>query len=291
MTTRISINGHLSDEEDATISVLDRGFLYGDSVYEVLRTYGGRPFALAEHFNRLERSASLLDIPLPISRSALIDEVHDATESAGNDESYVRVIITRGGGPIGLDPALATRANRVIIVTTLKLLDEETYTRGVKVCVVAAGRSSAGQLPAGAKSGNYLTNLLALRLAKQRGAQEALLLDAEGRICEGSSSNIFTLRDGVIRTPTLEVGILEGITRCKVLTLAREAGFAVEETDIRPEDLYGADEVFLTSTIREVLAVTQVDDTTIAEGHPGPIARKLRADLRAIATIPPPLEP
>lgn len=277
MTTCICVDGQLGDEKSARISVLDRGFLYGDSVYEVLRTYGGEPFALAEHMARLERSAELLAISLPLSRAELEAEMRRTIEAAGNDESYVRLIITRGGGPIGLDPALAVDPTRVIIVTALRTPDEEVYERGVKISLVAAGRSAEGQLPAGAKSGNYLTNLLALRIAKERGAHEALLLDAHGRICEGSSSNVFVVQGGTIRTPPLEVGILEGITRRKVLTLAESLGHPVEETHLEASDLEKAEEVFITSTIREVLPVTQVDERKVGDGRPGPIAKALRA--------------
>jgi branched-chain amino acid aminotransferase len=277
MTTRICVDGQLGDEQSARISVLDRGFLYGDSVYEVLRTYGGEPFALEEHMERLERSAELLAIPLPLSRQELVGEMRRTMEAAANAESYLRLIITRGGGPIGLDPALAVDPTRVIIVTELRTLPEQIYQRGVKICLVAAGRSAEGQLPAGAKSGNYLTNLLALRIAKERGAHEALLLDAHGRICEGSSSNVFVVQGGTIRTPPLEVGILEGITRRKVLELAHQQGRTVEEVHLAATDLQQAEEVFLTSTIREVLAVTAIDETQVGDGRPGPIATALRA--------------
>ncbi|PIE17382.1 MAG: aminotransferase [Proteobacteria bacterium] len=277
MTTRICVDGELGDERSARISVLDRGFLYGDSVYEVLRTYGGKPFALDEHMERLERSAELLAISLPLSREELVSEMRRTIEAAGNAESYVRLVITRGGGPIGLDPALAVDPTRVLIVTELRTLPEAAYETGVKISLIAAGRSAEGQLPAGAKSGNYLTNLLALQIAKERGAHEALLLDAHGRICEGSSSNVFVVQGQTIRTPPPEVGILEGITRRKVLALARGLGHPVEEVHLEAADLRRADEVFLTSTIREVLPVTEVDETRVGDARPGPIAKALRA--------------
>lgn len=281
MTTKISVNGQLGDEASATISVLDRGFLYGDSVYEVLRTYDGKPFALDAHLDRLERSSQLLDIPWPLARTELIDELDRVMAAAGNAESYLRVIITRGGGPIGLDPALADHPNLVVIATELKTLPEQMYEQGVKVCLIAAGRSAVDSLDAGAKSGNYLTNLLALRQAKQRGAHEALLLDAHGRVCEGSSSNVFALEGGQLRTPPLDVGILEGITRREIIALATRLGTPVQEVEIPPDELCAAEEVFLTSTIREVLAVTRIDDVVIGDGKPGPFTKQLRAAFRA----------
>jgi branched-chain amino acid aminotransferase len=275
MTTRISIDGVLSDES-ATISVLDRGFLYGDSVYEVMRTYRGRLFARDEHLERLERSALLLEIPLPISKQALIEEIAKTMEAAGNPESYVRVIVTRGAGAIGLDPALATDPARVIIVTALKTIEPKLYQSGVKLGLVQVGRSASGSLPAGAKSGNYLTNLLALRKAREEGAHEALLVDARGRICEGSTSNVFAVYKGFIVTPPLDVGILEGITRRKVMSLAQRIGVVTREEELLPATLLAADEVFITSTIREILPVTRIDESLIGNGTPGAITTRLR---------------
>ena len=276
MTTRVSIDGDLCEEGGGSVSVMDRGFLYGDSVYEVMRTYGGALFAPHEHLDRLERSAALLGIRIPLAHPALLAEIRECVSAAANAESYIRVIITRGAGPIGLDPALASDPCRVVIVTALQTVDPQLYVQGARVALIGIGRSSGGDLPAGAKSGNYLTNLLALQQARQHGAHEALMLDTEGRICEGSTSNVFAVLEGSICTPPLEVGILEGITRSKVMTLARQLGYTVRECQISPEQLASAEEVFLTSTIREVLPVTVVDDTPISAGRPGPVTDALR---------------
>jgi branched-chain amino acid aminotransferase len=281
MTTKIAIDGAIHDDVTAKISVLDRGFLYGDSVYEVVRTYTGVPFALEEHLERLERSADLLSILLPLGREALVREIEEVLAAAGNAESYVRVIITRGGGPIGLDPALATAPCRVVIVTELHALPEELYERGASILLVAGGRAAEGAVPMGAKSGNYLVNIMALGAARRKGAQEAVLLDAGGRITEGASSNIFAFVQSRLCTPPLSVGILEGITRRKIVALANQIGLEIEERELRPEDLRRAAEIFLTGTIREVLPVTRVDDWRVGDGRPGPVTKNLLALFRA----------
>ncbi len=282
MTTVVAIDGVVEPGETARISVLDRGFLYGDSVYEVVRTYRGRPFLLAEHLARLERSASLLGIPLPLAREAQGEEIERVLAAAQNAESYLRVIITRGNGPIGLDPALASSPTRVVIVTELKSLPAELYERGAAICLIPAGRSTASTIPQGAKSGNYLVNIMALGAARRRGAHEAVMLDAAGLITEGASSNVFVVQGGALHTPPLHAGILEGITRRKVIELARGAGIEVHERALAPADLTGADEVFLTSTLREILPVTVIDGAEVAGGRPGPVALKLRERYRAL---------
>jgi branched-chain amino acid aminotransferase len=275
LTTRISLDGTIHDEDGARISVLDRGFLYGDSIYEVVRTYDAIPFALREHLIRLERSAALLHIDLPVDTAALADEIRATVAAARNIESYIRVIVTRGAGPINLDPAMAERPSRVIIVTPFTPHPDELYRGGAKICLVPAGRLSGGAVPLGAKSGNYLVNIMALRVARQQGAHEAVMLDGGGRVAEGASSNVFAVIGGVLRTPPLSVGILEGITRHKVIALAREMDLEVREAELRPDHLHAAEEIFLTSTLREVLPVTTVDDWAVGSGSVGPVSREL----------------
>ena len=286
MTIRVSVDGDITDEHHARISVLDRGFLYGDSVYEVIRTYDGRPFALPEHLHRLQRSAELLGFPLPVELTALADEIRATVAAADNPESYIRVIVTRGSGPINLDPSTAEQPCRVIIVTRFVPHAEELYRDGAKICLVPAGRVSGGAVPAAAKSGNYLVNIMALRAARQQDAHEAVMLDPAGSVAEGASSNVFVLFGRTLRTPPLSAGILEGITRHLVIELARELQLQVEQTDLKGSDLRGADEIFLTSTLREVLPVTRVDDWTVGTGRVGPVARQLRELYRRIALQP-----
>ena len=284
MSTKITIDGSVFTEESARISVLDRGFLYGDSIYEVVRTYGGRPFALDEHLRRLQRSAELLGIKLPVTLEALAAEIQATLDAAANAESYVRLIVTRGSGPINLAPGAAESPCRVIIVAPLVPLPDALYDEGASICLVPAGRLSGGAVPSGAKSGNYLVNVMALGSARRRGAHEAVLLDAEGRVAEGASSNIFALTGRRLHTPALSVGILEGITRHKVIELAREVGLEVEECEILPDELKRADELFLTSTLREVLPVVRVDGDVVGDGSPGPMTRELRRLYRRLAT-------
>jgi branched-chain amino acid aminotransferase len=276
LSSLIAIDGERCDEVTAKISVLDRGFLYGDSIYEVIRTYDGQPFLLAQHLRRLEHSSELLGIPLPVSLTHLEKEIRDLVRVAPHPDSYIRIIVTRGVGPITLDPSLAIHPCRVLIVTPLPLLPETLYTDGAAIVLVSAGRAAAGAVPAGAKSGNYLVNIMALRTARERGAHEAILLDAQGRVTEGCSSNIFILTAGQLCTPPLAAGILEGITRGQIMTLAQQGGWEVQEKELWPQDLQRAEEVFLTSTLREVLAVTRVDDHLVGRGCPGPVAQELR---------------
>lgn len=287
MTTKVSIDGLIQDEAAAVIPVTDRGFLYGDSVYEVVRTYGGEPFALAEHLERLQHSAARLAIPLAEPPAdgldPIIRDIHATLAAAGHPESYVRVIITRGSGPMGLDPGLADRPRRVVIVALFQPLPAAYYDDGVPIHLVATGRAGGNILLAGAKSGNYLVNVLALGVAREKGAHEAILLDHDDRVTEGASSNLFLVADGQLLTPPLSAGILEGITRHKVFGLAAKAGFPVTERVIHRSELRLADEVFLTSTLREILPVQRVDDQLVGDGCPGPISRRLLADYRTAA--------
>lgn len=283
MTTRVCIDGTITDEAAARISVMDRGFLYGDSVYEVMRTYHGRPFVLDAHLQRLQRSAALLDIQLPVTLDTLAEEIGATVAAAANPESYIRFIVTRGTGPIALDPSMAERPCRVVIVTSFTPHPEQLYTDGAKICLIRTGRVSGGAVPLGAKSGNYLVNIMALRAARQQDAHEAVMLDAQGRVAEGASSNVFALFSDTLRTPPLSVGILEGITRHSVIDLARQMGLDVGEIELKPDDLRHADEILLTSTLREVLPVTRVDDWVVGDGAVGPVARELRRRFLQLA--------
>jgi branched-chain amino acid aminotransferase len=280
---KVSIDVRVLDSADARVSVFDRGFLYGDSVFEVYRTYGGVPFAEKPHLDRLGRSAERLMIPLPVSLDVLATEVRATLDAAGEGEWYVRVVITRGTGPLTYDPSTATSPMRVIIVAPLTLPPAEHYERGVAVALLNASRPTDDARAAGAKASNYLANLLAVHEAKQKGAQEALVLGKGGQILEGASSNIFIVKDGRARTPEPQPGILVGITRATVLQAAEAEGIAVDEAEIRPEDLFEADEAFITSSIREVMPVVSAEGHTIGSGAPGTITKRLhRAYLHLV---------
>lgn len=281
---KVSIDGQVVDSGEARVSVFDRGFLYGDSVFEVFRTYGGVPFGQREHLERLQRSADRLMISMPVSVETLSSEVAATLEAAGEGEWYVRVVITRGTGPLTYDPSTATTPLRVIITAPVSLPPADHYERGIAVALLHASRPTDDERASGAKASNYLANLLAVHEAKQKGAQEALMLGRRGQILEGASSNLFIVKDGVVRTPEHQAGILMGITRAAVLAAAATEGIGVEEGEVRPEDLYGADEAFITSSIREVMPVVSADGRTIGSGAPGSVTKRLHeAYLRAVA--------
>lgn len=282
---KVSIDGAIVDSDEARVSVFDRGFLYGDSVFEVYRTYDGVPFAEREHLERLARSAERLMISMPVSLDVLSSEVRATLDAAGEGDWYVRVLITRGSGPLTYDPSTATTPLRVIIVVPVSVPPAEHYRKGIAVCLLEASRPTDDARASGAKASNYLANLLALHEVKQKGAQEALMLGRSGQILEGASSNIFIVKDGKVRTPEPQPGILVGITRATVLRAAADAGIEVEETEVRPEHLYGADEAFITSSIREVMPVVLADGRSIGAGVPGPITLQLHEGYRRLVSL------
>jgi branched-chain amino acid aminotransferase len=285
MGTVVNIDGTLFPPDEAKVSVFDRGFLYGDSIYEVVRTYGGKPFELDAHLERLARSGERIALSLPWDRARLSREVTRTLDAANNleegRESYIRVVVTRGSGEIGLDPALAVDPRTVIVVRPLVMPPREAYTAGIEVAVVGVERTAPTAIDPSAKTGNYLNNLLALKEARDRGAYEAVMLDAKGRITEGSTSNVFVVKDGRLKTPPKEVGLLEGVTRRTVLSVARDLGLPTDEVHLGPEDLRGADEAFITSTIREIVPVTRCDGQAIGAGRVGPLTTRVQAGFRA----------
>ncbi len=280
----VIINGRLVPPSEAVISVFDRGFLYGDSVFETLRTYGGVPFRSALHWQRLRASAERVFIELPVTPDTIDQEVRVAVLAAQNSESYVRVVVTRGtGDTLGLDPALANQPTRVVLVGPLMAPAAAAYAEGVSVISYRTSRVSDDTEASGAKVGNYLVAVLAMREAKKHGALEALIVDGGGRVLEGATSNIFMVTGGSLLTPPLELGILPGITRRTVLELAQHLGIPCEERALRLTDLLQADEVFITSSIREILPVVRIDGNPIKTGHPGSITQKLLGEFRRFA--------
>jgi branched-chain amino acid aminotransferase len=290
----VAIDGVLHEPEAGVVSVFDRGFLYGDAVFEVFRTYGGRPFALDEHLARLQRSAERVFIAMPVDEATLRREVELALAAAGNEESYVRLVVTRGSGPLSLDPDTAMHPLRVLIVEPVVPPPREAYVHGVALVSVRARRATDETSASGAKVSNYLPNLLALREAKARGAHEALVLDARGHVVEGASSNVFGVSGGRLATPPESSGILPGITRAHVLAAAAALGIPADERELAQEEVYRADEVFITSSIRELVPVVRIDDRTIGAGAPGLVARALHRRFRdsvGMAGRPMPYDP
>jgi branched-chain amino acid aminotransferase len=277
----LSTIGRPVEPADAKVSVFDRGFLYGDSIYETMRTAGGRPVELARHLARLRRSGEGIGLILPISDEVIADAIDETHTASGNDESYVRIVVTRGEGPIALDPRAVESPTFVVIVTPLRLPAPEQYVRGISAVIVDVEKSGGGLVDPGIKTGNYLNNILALRQAIARGGEDAILCNAAGEIAEGATSNVFAVLGGEIVTPHLRVGLLPGITREVVCELAGDLGRPVRHTTVRPNELRAAEEVFLTSSVRGIMPVTRLDDQTIGTGEAGPITRELHARYEA----------
>jgi branched-chain amino acid aminotransferase len=283
MKALVSIDGKILPAEQATVSVLDRGFLYGDSVFEVLRTYGGVPFGMEEHLARLARSAERTLIRLPVGLPELRSEIEAALSAGGYEDALVRIMISRGtAGTLGLDPSLAKGALRVILVAELHDLPASLYADGAKVITYPTLRIADATTGAGAKIANYLVAVLAMAQAKERGAEEALVVNGEGLVAEGCTSNVFLVKAGALVTPPENMGILLGITRQHVLALARELGLSVSERPFTAAELAAADEAFITSSIREVVPVVRVDDAVVAGGRPGPVTARLIAAFRKL---------
>jgi len=284
-----NVEGKLVPPEQAVVPVLDRGFLYGDSVYEVVRTYGARPFELERHLARMEKTAQRLDLALP-PREVLARELQRTLDAADNAESYARIVVTRGTGEFGLSPFLARGQNRlVVIVRPLSLPPEEQYESGLQMAIAKIRRNPPQALDPALKTGNYLNNILALREAHEAGADDAILLDLRGRVTEGTTSNVFFVQHGVLVTPPLALGMLEGVTRALFIEIAREEGLILREEPHGPEALAAADEVFMTSTLREAMPVTSLaflessgdQVRKVSDGRPGPVTNRLRAAFRA----------
>lgn len=263
---------------DPRVSIFDRGFLFGDGVFEALRTYRGEPFALQEHIQRLSRSMALLAIPLTFGPDVLEAEVREVVRLArvGDGELYLRIMVTRGVGPLHLDPRPAIQPCRVVLAAPLLPLSA-TLATGVSMATVRAHRAADGTAAAASKVSAYVGNLLALMEAQARGAYEALLVTDDGAVLEGHSSSFFVVRDGRVETPPLAMGILPGITRALVEQVAGELSIPFVERVLTASDAYGADEAFLTSSLREVVPVTEIDGVRIAFG---PITAALRDGYR-----------
>jgi branched-chain amino acid aminotransferase len=274
MSIRVYIDGEIHPQETAAVSVFDRGFLFGDSVYETIAFFAGRFVFLTEHLDRLERSAKRIYLDLP-ARTQIEQALRATVAASEQNEARVRVMVTRGEAGSDLDPALARSPRLIVIAQPLGAPTAEMLATGVAVEVVQVSRSD----PA-VKSGNYLGSVLAIAEARRRSpaAHEAILCSPSGSVAEGATSNVFFARGSEVCTPSLAVGILDGVTRAKVLALARGAGLPARElTFVAPQDLRTADEVFLTSAVRGILPVTTVDGVRIGDGRCGPVTRRLLA--------------
>jgi len=282
MSLKVNINGTLYAKEDAMISVYDHGLLYGDGVFEGIRSYGGQVFRLQEHLDRLWESAEAIWLEIPASKEELAQSVIATLAANEIQDGYIRLVVTRGAGTLGLDPNRTSDPQVIIITDRITLYPDEYYQNGLKIVTVATRRNHPDALSPRIKSLNYLNNILAKIEGLQAGCVEALMLNHRDEVAECTGDNIFLVKDGVLVTPSTDAGILEGITRQAVIELAVEAGTEVQERTLLIEDVYGADECFLTGSAAEVVPVVQVDESQIGNGTPGPLTRDLMKRFRAL---------
>jgi branched-chain amino acid aminotransferase len=272
----VYVNGRITRPEDAAIPVYDHGFLYGEGVYETLRTYNRVPFLLDRHLRRLRASAGYLQLPVPFSDQGFASSIADTMAAAGSmPEAYIRVLLTRGVGELTYDVQATPLPSLVIIVKPLEEPPARVYTEGIKVALVPMLRNHPGSVNPIIKSNNLLNNAMAMQEANRRGAEEALMCNYRGELSECSQANFFLVRNGEALTPKNEAGLLEGLTRNFLFEVAQEAGVDVRYDTLFPSDLESADEAFITGTTRELSPVTQIDGRAVGSGKPGPITRKL----------------
>tara|TARA_E500000178_G_scaffold191689_1_gene189707 strand:- start:4412 stop:5278 length:867 start_codon:yes stop_codon:yes gene_type:complete len=275
---KVYISGKWVDEEDAVISVFDHGLLYGDGVFEGIRIYNSRVFLLEEHIDRLYDSAKAIALEIPMTKSEMMEAVAETCRANGLAEGYIRLVVTRGKGSLGLNPYLCSEPEVIIIAAKIQLYPRELYENGLKIVTVGTVRNHPEAINPRIKSLNYLNNVLAKIEAINAGCMECLMLNHKGEVAEASGDNVFAVRNGEIITPPSSCGALEGLTRNKVIELAQEAGLVVQERVMARYDLYVADEVFLTGTAAEIISVVEIDKRSIGSGEPGIITGKL-ADL------------
>jgi branched-chain amino acid aminotransferase len=285
MGAMVNVNGRIADEAHAVISVFDHGFLFGEGIYETLRTYNGEPFLFDRHMRRLRRSASMIDLALPLTDSQIAARFEETMRGAGlgsggAGEAYIRLLVTRGIGDLTYDPAATPEPSFVVIVKPHVDLKPAVYETGVKVALVPVIRNHPSTVNPLIKSNNLLNCALAMQEAVRRGAFEGLMRNYRGEIAEFSTANVFVVKQGAALTPPLDAGLLAGITREFVFEVGAEAGVPVREQVLKDPDLFGADEAFLTSTTREIVPVVAVDDRAIGDGRPGPVTKALLQRFR-----------
>ena len=282
MSATVNVNGRISGDRDAVIRVFDHGFLYGEGIYETLRTYNGRSFLYDRHMTRMRRSASMIHLVLPFTDAELAARIADtmAAASLGGAEAYIRVLVTRGVGDLTYD-LLATPTPTVVVIVKPQLdPSPEAYEKGVRVVMTTVVRNHPGTVSPMIKSNNLLNSALAMQEAIGLGGFEGVMRNYRGELSECTTSNLFVVSHGAALTPPVEAGLLPGITREFLLDIGAAAGVPVREQTLQDADLFGADEAFLTSTTRELVPIVQVDDRTIGTGKPGPVTAKLLEEFR-----------
>jgi len=273
MALKIWLDDKLVDEADAKISVFDHGLLYGDGVFEGIRVYNGRIFEFEAHIKRLYESAKVIRLEVPMSKSKLIRAVEKTVEANGVIDGYIRLVVTRGIGTLGLNPFECEDSRLFVIADNIQLYPEELYEKGMKVISATTVRNHPLGIPPQIKSLNYLNNILAKIEALDNDVPEAIMYNHEGYVAEATGDNVFIVRNGVIYTPPVQAGALEGITRAVVIRLAKEENLEVIEKNLTRFDLYVCDEFFLTGTAAEVIGIVEIDGRIIGDGKPGPITK------------------
>jgi len=282
MNLKIYIDGVFYEQSEAKISVFDHGLLYGDGVFEGIRFYHDRVFRLDEHINRLWDSAKAIALEIPVSRAELIASTLETIRQNDLHDGYIRLLVTRGVGSLGLSPDCCRRPSIVIIAATISLYPESLYQRGLTMVTCATRRTAPAALSPRVKSLNYLNNVLAKIEAQQAGAAEGIMLNEQGYVAECTGDNVFVVKNGHLFTPPVNSGILEGVTRQVVFELAQKNSFPIKEQDLTRYDIFVADECFLTGTAAEVIPAVQLDRRTIGTGQPGPITLRLVEDFREL---------
>jgi len=281
MAATVNVNGRVFDQEHAVVSVFDHGFLYGEGVYETIRTFNGRPFLFDRHMQRLRNSSRMLTLTVPVSDDQLLERCRETMRAAklGDgpaNEAYIRILLTRGVGELSYDPGACQSPTVIVIVKPQIDPPAEVYERGVTIAIVGIVRNHPGSVNPLIKSNNLLNNALAAQEAARRGGFEGVMRNYRGELAECTTSNLFVVKNGVALTPPLDAGLLPGITRAFLFEVGSEAGIPVREAVLRDDDLLNADEAFFTSTTRGVVPVTKVDAKIIGDGAPGPITQALR---------------
>lgn len=279
---KVFIDGKYYDERTAKISVFDHGLLYGDGIFEGIRAYNGRVFKLREHIDRLFCSAKAILLEIPLSHAKIMRAVVEACRMNKIRDGYVRLLVTRGIGSLGLNPHRCKKPSVIIIADKIQLYSPALYQKGMEIITVPTTRSLHSALNPAIKSLNYLNNILAKIEAINAGCEEAVMLNAEGYVAECTGDNLFIVKNGELKTPPLSAGALYGITRQVVMELAEEEGLSVSEPNLTRYDLFNADECFLTGTGAEIVPVVKIDGRVIGAGKPGPITRKLEEEYRSL---------
>lgn len=282
---KIFLDGRLVESDEAKITVFDHGLLYGDGVFEGIRSYNGLIFKLSEHLDRLYESAKAIELAIPMTKEGLVDAIMRTLKANNLKDAYIRLVVTRGAGDLGLDPRKCKRPTIFIITDKIVLYPKEFYENGLAVVIVKTRRNAKEALNPQIKSLNYLNNILAKIEAIKANVEESIMLNNDGYVAEGTGDNIFIVRKGVLSTPPEDIGVLKGITRLAVISLAGRESISVKEEMIKPEDLYGADECFLTGTAAEIVPVTKIDGNVIGNGHPGGVTTKLLAAFRELTKV------